>query len=1208
MAYLVVPIDVEALCVNGQPIPNGLGFMPAVTNFDRLPYAGQSSPSPFLGERAMAQPFNGGSAMGQPGIHLHWAMPDALMHGERKVDSQGKPVPRAPLQFRKLPDRWLVTRAVLGKPELTQSWIVDSRYVSQTISQSLYNVGSSAIPWENPNDLKYRLPPYRYLGRTVPLQSWASAQAGAEYLPKLNATSMAVIQGPAYYPNARNVFGMYDARTDSQPFEVCYSVCGWHVSPADDPLNGKNAAEAAEILKTCRWRVSDSAVFEGVIYTGMVLSAEWDPSRTVRAASRLTATFGNTTIEALSALLAIAAGEPAPAFEPQLHALLSGQLDILPESGGDRRVTRQLHQQRFAPVVSGNVSFVARKSDGGDVSSSLPVNQCKLLDDLNRKEQDAVGKRDDAAANQWQLFADWCKYLKCAYPESGQTPPLDPDDVRQYIQRRSLPEAQKSVATYQTALADANKALRDLINVIAADFELAVRPGPNYWNPVDPVLLLQGTDVQPAMRYGGDGLFACRTTDQMLTALTLPAGAVPNVGGASLDRSASSGLGGGAGAAGAIETQASSALLEACLFWPNHAGAALASRAGQLASANAIAQWISSHRSAFLAGGPGPWTGTAPATIGVTAWSGNPWLPILMHWRISYQPLAEIPSERAAQTFNQNALLSRLSADNDSLDADAVDLVLTGGVRGEIKHYEGITFITPQAGLRPAQQLVSYTQHRPQSLLTGLAQSAGTMPMLSQSLAGFHDRLLLRRQTAKVEIRDPFAKGSEVNFVRNVREALMALDTGVTTMAPMVQDAFSPVRGGGFDLDELLLVDVFGQFKTYKFNDLQMNAVLASKALSPVQGSDARAFFPPRLSQSARLEFRWISADDDKTITTASPATSPICGWVVPNYLDASLVIYNASGEALGSIMAISGKLRWLNSPANPTSFSMLPEQVFANRNKHLRGFVMAFLRHGDDVQYLIDYLNTLNRVMNTIQPSQFAQHAQLPILVGQPLALTRASLTLNFMGLPAVNETWAAFTKDVQAAQGRTTNAHEEIRYPVLLGNVNDPDDGLAGFYLDSAQDPYATFYAVAGVGKGISPRRIQSITLAPSEAPATLTMLIDPRSEVHVTSGYAPSQSLSVPSEMFKAAFEKLSVTFLTAPVLTMEPPPTDAKSVVSLPLPLPGQQKGKWKWIRVVNAKGQQSAILAQAQNVKPAQVLTNASVYLQEGWLSLGGFED
>src|SRR5438128_7043968 len=118
MAYLAVPIDLEALCVNNQPIPDGLGFMPPVTQFDRLPYAGQREQRPFLGESAVAQPFDGGSSVGVPGIHLHWAMPDGLMHGVRPVDSQGKPIPSAPIQFRKLPDRWLVTRMVKGQPSL----------------------------------------------------------------------------------------------------------------------------------------------------------------------------------------------------------------------------------------------------------------------------------------------------------------------------------------------------------------------------------------------------------------------------------------------------------------------------------------------------------------------------------------------------------------------------------------------------------------------------------------------------------------------------------------------------------------------------------------------------------------------------------------------------------------------------------------------------------------------------------------------------------------------------------------------------------------------------------------------------------------------------------------------------------------------------------------------------------------------------------
>jgi hypothetical protein len=133
--------------------------------------------------------------------------------------------------------------------------------------------------------------------------------------------------------------------------------------------------------------------------------------------------------------------------------------------------------------------------------------------------------------------------------------------------------------------------------------------------------------------------------------------------------------------------------------------------------------------------------------------------------------------------------------------------------------------------------------------------------------------VLLRRQTMQVEARDPFAQGQEVAFVRAVNKTLQALGTRVTTMAPMVQDAFNPVRGGGFDLDELLLVDVFGQFRSYQFHNAPNNTLLTARALAPVEGTAARAFFPPRMSQPARLVFHWLSADDDTILT---PEQSPI--------------------------------------------------------------------------------------------------------------------------------------------------------------------------------------------------------------------------------------------------------------------------------------------------------------------------------------------
>ncbi len=50
--------------------------------------------------------------------------------------------------------------------------------------------------------------------------------------------------------------------------------------------------------------------------------------------------------------------------------------------------------------------------------------------------------------------------------------------------------------------------------------------------------------------------------------------------------------------------------------------------------------------------------------------------------------------------------------------------------------------------------------------------------------------------------------------------------------------------------------------------------------------------------------FRWIAADaagfDEMN---SHPATTPICGWVLPNHLDGSLFFYNQKGASLGTLL-----------------------------------------------------------------------------------------------------------------------------------------------------------------------------------------------------------------------------------------------------------------------------------------------------------------
>jgi hypothetical protein len=59
------------------------------------------------------------------------------------------------------------------------------------------------------------------------------------------------------------------------------------------------------------------------------------------------------------------------------------------------------------------------------------------------------------------------------------------------------------------------------------------------------------------------------------------------------------------------------------------------------------------------------------------------------------------------------------------------------------------------------------------------------------------------------------------------------------------------------------------------------------------------------------------------------------------------------------------------------------------------------------------------------------------------------------------------------------------------------------------------------------------------------------------------------------------------------------------VALPLPLPGQQKGAWNWVRVVNeTDGGRRAIVAGTDLVSASTGISGDPLYLQEGWLSLG----
>jgi len=175
--------------------------------------------------------------------------------------------------------------------------------------------------------------------------------------------------------------------------------------------------------------------------------------------------------------------------------------------------------------------------------------------------------------------------------------------------------------------------------------------------------------------------------------------------------------------------------------------------------------WVQQQETAFLGSAASTYQGRKPSPVGIDAWDGNPWLPIMLHWEIDYSPTQLIPHDVDQQpTFDPKLILSRLLPDeNDSLDSDATELTLTGGLSDIPTSYLGVNFITPHAGYAALKTLNAFAAANPDSPLAKLAAELKPMPLLSQALTGFHDRFLLRKRTLQLDVRDPFDSGDPVS-------------------------------------------------------------------------------------------------------------------------------------------------------------------------------------------------------------------------------------------------------------------------------------------------------------------------------------------------------------------------------------------------------------------------------------------------------------
>lgn len=1166
------------------------GFTPAYADFSYM--ASPTNPTANIGGDLLNAPFDGWGPLEQ-GIHLHWTLPRALRVADYGDGKTSVSVPPAP-------NRWLVTRALIdgaasGAPAVSfTSWVVESDFVDAGGAYS-----STTIPFSIANSGQ----PFSYLGRVYDLATWPGEADGGTYLtPPLTAVGFGIPDFATCYPNCRNVFGMLDdglndGSFDSGTMGLIYSVTGWY--SANDPLSGWDAADVA---RQFGWDGGDGgAVPSGTLLHGVVYALRWDSDggflSDQSSPLEVGVAFGNTPSEAFAAYAANAEQPDDPqSVETILNALQLGMLTTLNQPGGVARMEEAIHNAAFSSHSAGSTWRLkpTRRTGGAPPPADLPHRMGGLLAaqaDLNRVTAETTSL-------QGRIFTDWYRYIIADY---ASDPPAQPSVEAMMSYVKDEVSALELMKVRQAALRIEVDALVLAIREGLPDsLELEEVPDDRYHAPREPVVVLSGDPLPAPLPEDADTI-ACAYLTGTAPSITLPAGLITGSAAVTLPATAlpAPAIPDNLPAAAAAALNAAAGLLQLDLLAVCQTSELVAARIAAVGGDDNPAILDATTTASLIATAQADWLGgTAPASgiafsiplapmsaIAYRSWT-LPWQPIALSWECDFHPL--LPVSEVSSVYGSVAITDGFDfVTNVSLNLQPKDPAFTDGVT-----MSGKALLSADASTSLQSQIAAYLALTPDPELQTILTDLGNVPVLSQALSGFNANLLGLAQTMQLPVGDPAAEDAISGDFSN-RTVKFAVGRenryapGPGGVAAIGAPVYNGLRAGRFVLTRLALIDQFGRSRP-----VQMTTVAVSQAFQDTPCENGFVL-PVRITQPARLEMTWLSADDPRRPSLGAGVDSAICGWVVPNVLDSSLMYYDADGAAIGSHAITASGLSWMVAPnAGPWGASI--HHSFAGRNAALSAFASAVHRGG--VGYAGSLLKTFERTQTFVLPDSHQQSRQTAMLVGTPLALVRMDMRLSLEGLPVPDQSFDAMAADIgslEAPVRRTIHGLDDVEVPVVLGNQLDLNDGLVGFFKsarDGALD-FDTCYAASADGSSpkVVPPGPTTVTLRTGAATARrLAMLIDPRAAVHVNTGLLPVQRIALPPDEYGAALAGMSFSFLTAPVIA----PAGA---FAMPTPSEG---GGWTWITFANRAWTPTAIATPVQ-VATLQRPTN----IQDGWLQL-----
>lgn len=760
------------------------------------------------------------------------------------------------------------------------------------------------------------------------------------------------------------------------------------------------------------------------------------------------------------------------------------------------------------------------------------------------------------------------------------------------------------------------------------------RTKPRWFHPTDPVLMIAGGKASFKHKLGSqskDGLLYCRLTDDCADELSCFAVNIPGLtsqrpyvrGADLLERGVEN---------GSVPPECTDLLNELAVVDPGssiHAASSFG-LANNLTSAQvaAVAQSFLVEQTVWQATRDprvdhGPLisysgiAGRLPSTIAVSL-PAKPWNPIRLDWAADYVPstnglgdwsLQEIDYEPNAINLGTPVSFSGTSILTQGANNVVASAITNAMAQGANAGGSGNT--TPGVRIKYASKIAA------QHIATFSKIATTQAEQIPQGGTGIPsvDRLPLDDIASALSDMDVLTGGLD-DFITRLRGGYRGDGTTALPQGASVPNPFLQLRCGFLRVTRLRLVDGFGQFVDLLAPDgkFQPQAIIKSDPMS-VAGHDDLALLQPRFTSPMRLLLRFVDAKDSGKEAISDPEggnqISPVCGYMMPNHLDASLEFFDVDGTNLGFVRPQDDEtVAWEEAPGEPATVGKDPSLTIPNA--HAGAMASALVQWGiadagvadEQDNALQAMLRVIDSTLWSVDPYGHSGDEHLALMVGHPIVIVRARLTLD------LNEPIEPDLANLMVI-------------PVRLGALAHWQDGLFGYFVN---DDYTRLYcsdaAAAGLARQIGPGQgfLGPINSVPDQltnfaantgkTPVThpyidtsgaflirpnqsvnLTLLMEPHSVVSATSGVLPRKEIGLRRDWTNNALAKLSPTFRFGPVLV------DPQSIR---MPLAVDLDGTWSWDYRADAN---TWAESKVTNATQDAILSPDPPSGTEGWLRL-----